>query len=485
MAEIRVRYAPSPTGQPHIGNIRTAFFNWLYARHHGGKFVVRVEDTDQERLVEGAYEGILEALEWLEIDWDEGPDKGGPYGPYLQSQRLNEYKDAANTLIVKGHAYYCFCDRERLSGLRKYQQDNKIDIKYDRKCLSLTQDQIQEKLSQKIDHVIRYKIPENIMIGVDDIVRDRVEWNTNLLDDFVLIKSDGFPTYHLANVVDDHLMQISHVLRAEEWLPSTPRHLLLYQSLGYEVPEFGHLPMILGPDKSKLSKRHGATSILEYRDLGYLPDAVINFMVLLGWSVDDHTEIINRQEMVRLFDLDRVGKPAAVFDIDKLNWMNGTYIRDMTDDELFAEVKSVCEYNYDSSIIQEHLSRLVAITPLIAPRIKYITDVPDMVSYILTKELPVDRDFIRSCKLSDPEIRTALSETIEYVGTELEFSPIVLETNMRNICEKLSQSPRKYFGLIRNVLTGKSATPPLFDIMGILGKTDTLQRLNYAFDLFK
>lgn len=485
MKDIRVRYAPSPTGQPHIGNIRTAFFNWLYARHHGGQFVVRVEDTDQERLVTGAYEGILEALKWLDIDWDEGPDKGGPYGPYLQSERLDSYQIAASTLMDKGMAYRCFCDRERLSALRKQQQEQKIDIKYDRTCLNLSAKEIQSKLDEGTSNVIRYKIPSDTKIILQDIIRDRVEWDTNLLDDFVLIKSDGFPTYHLANVVDDHGMRISHVLRAEEWLPSTPRHLLLYQSLGYPPPEFGHLPMILGPDRSKLSKRHGATSILEYRDLGYLPEAVINFMVLLGWSVDDHTEIISRSEMVKLFDLARVGKPAAVFDINKLDWMNGTYIRGLTDGELLAHVKSICEVDLGAQIVEQYSECLELMTPLIAPRLKYITDAPDMVSYMLSDHISVSKEFVQESKLSDEEISVALEETIDYLNSEMDFKKDILETNMRLICEKLTHSPRNYFGLIRNAITGRAATPPLFDIMEILGNEVTLLRLNSALDLFK
>ena len=485
MNDIRVRYAPSPTGQPHIGNIRTAFFNWLYARHNGGKFVVRIEDTDQERLVEGAYEGILEALSWLNIDWDEGPDKGGPFGPYLQSERLEVYNSAANILLTKGVGYYCFCDRDRLNNLRKQQQENKSDIKYDRKCLNLSNDEIEQNLSNNIPHVIRYKIPADNTIQLNDIVRDEVEWNTNLLDDFVLIKSDRFPTYHLANVVDDHSMNISHVLRAEEWLPSTPRHLLLYDALGYEPPQFGHLPMILGPDRSKLSKRHGATSILEYRDLGYLPEAVINFMVLLGWSIDDHTEIINRQEMVKLFDLGRVGKPAAVFDIDKLDWMNGNYIRDLSDEDLFEHVKHACIGEFGENIVDQYSDRLTKMTPLISPRMKYVTDAPDMVSYILTDNLSVEKEFIETCKLSSSDIAIALTATIKYVQEEIDFSKDTLESEMRIICGQLEYSPRNYFGLIRNVLTSRSATPPLFDIMEILGPRDTLSRLDNALKLFQ
>ena len=485
MTEVRVRYAPSPTGQPHIGNVRTAFFNWLYARNNGGKFIVRMEDTDQERLVEGAYEGIFDALKWLGIDWDEGPDIGGPYSPYMQSERLKIYDANVEVLLNSGHAYKCFCTRDRLTKLRKEQTDSKADIKYDRHCLSLTSTQIKEHINSGDTYVVRYRVPSSEIVVIDDIVRGQVEWNTDFLDDFVLVKSDGYPTYHLANVIDDHAMKISHVLRAEEWLPSTPRHVLLYQSLGYEMPKFGHLPMILGPDRSKLSKRHGATSILEYRDLGYLPSAVINFMVLLGWSIDDHTEIISVEDMVASFDLKRVGKPAEVFDIDKLNWMNGMYIRSLDNNDLLVAVKNVCIDAYKGRGILLDDEILAKITPLIAPRLKNLMDAPEMIEYFFTQEIDMNKDLISTVGMDDEEIYNALFMSRQYFLESSNFNKSILEVDLRDICTRLESSPRKYFGLLRNVLTGKSATPPLFDVIEILGKNVTLLRIDAALDLFK
>ena len=327
--EVRVRYAPSPTGMPHIGNIRTAMFNWLFARHHGGKFIVRIEDTDQERLVPGAVDGILDGLEWLDIDWDEGPRVGGDLGSYFQSERLPLYHAEAERLIQQGDAYRCYCTRERLTELRAEQERNKLALGYDGRCKHLSDSERRTLEGEGAPCVVRFSMPDTGITHLHDLIRDDVEWQNELVDDFVLLKSDGFPTYHLAVVTDDHHMGISHVLRAEEWLSSAPRHLQLYRALGYTPPEHGHLPMILGPDRAKLSKRHGATSILEYRDDGFLPDALRNFMVLLGWSLDDKTEVMPIETIIDNFTLDRVGKPAAIFDREKLSWMNGVYIRDM------------------------------------------------------------------------------------------------------------------------------------------------------------
>jgi glutamyl-tRNA synthetase len=348
---IRVRYAPSPTGHPHIGNIRTALFNWLFARNNGGDFIVRVEDTDQERLVPGAVDSILEGLDWLNIDWDEGPRIGGPYGSYFQSERLELNEEAANRLISQGDAYRCYCTKERLDEVRKERQSQKFDTSYDQHCRGLGKSELESLQQTDLKPVVRFAMPSEGITMVDDLIRGKVEWQNHLLDDFIILKSDGFPTYHLAVVVDDHCMDISHVLRAEEWLSSTPRHINLYRTLGFDPPKFGHLPMILGPDRSKLSKRHGATSILEYRDDGFLSDAVKNFMVLLGWSFDDHTEVMTNEFLVNNFELKRVGKPAAIFDIEKLQWMNGLYIRELTADQLVDTVMPFIHCNFSISNI--------------------------------------------------------------------------------------------------------------------------------------
>ncbi|MCX6000886.1 MAG: glutamate--tRNA ligase, partial [Chloroflexi bacterium] len=301
---VRVRYAPSPTGYPHIGNIRTALFNWLFARHAGGTFIIRIEDTDQARKVEGAQEAILDSLRWLGIDWDEGPEAGGSCGPYLQSNRLPLYQQHAQQLLNSGHAYECYCSAERLSQTRAAMAERKESIRtYDRHCRDLCPKERDRLKCQGVSPVIRFKVPLEGRTTFHDLVRGNIAFDNSELDDLVLLKSDGYPTYHLANVVDDHLMKITHVMRADEWLSSTPRHVLLYRAFHWEPPLYAHLPMILGPDKSKLSKRHGATSLLEYRDKGYLPEAVVNFLALLGWSLDDRTELFSRDELISHFSL--------------------------------------------------------------------------------------------------------------------------------------------------------------------------------------
>ncbi len=340
---VRTRFAPSPTGFPHVGNIRTALFAWLFARHNDGRFIVRIEDTDVARRVEGAVEAILDSLRWLGMDWDEGPEVGGEYGPYFQSQRLDLYREAAARLVSQGDAYHCYCSPQRLAEMRNDQMKRKQPIGYDRLCRELTAAEKAAKEADGIVPVVRFKMPLEGRTGFDDIIRGSVVFENSTLDDFVLLKSDGYPTYHLANVVDDHFMAISHVLRAEEWLSSVPRHVLLYRALGFEPPQFAHLPMLLGADRSKLSKWHGAVSVTEYRDQGYLPEAMVNFLALLGWSLDDKTEIFSRQELVANFTLDRISKTAAVFNHEKLDWMNGVFLRELSQDELIRKIMPLLE----------------------------------------------------------------------------------------------------------------------------------------------
>tara|TARA_B100000029_G_scaffold104732_3_gene95275 strand:- start:10976 stop:12421 length:1446 start_codon:yes stop_codon:yes gene_type:complete len=478
--QVRVRYAPSPTGHPHIGNIRTALFNWLFARRNNGKFIVRVEDTDQERLVPGAVDSILEGLQWLGIDWDEGPQVGGDFGSYYQSERLEHYSAAAETLIDTDHAYRCYCTRERLSELRDSQKANKQSIGYDGHCRSLSDTERNDLDSSGQSYVVRFKMPHDGMTSVNDIIRGEVEWQHHLLDDFVLLKSDGFPTYHLAVVVDDNLMHISHVLRAEEWLSSTPRHLLIYQALGFTPPKFGHLPMILGPDKSKLSKRHGATSILEYRDDGYLPDALKNFMVLLGWSLDDHSDVIPLETIQSEFSLDRVGKPASIFDIDRLQWMNGVYIRELSDDQLTDLMLPFITDN-TVSIDREYLLRVV---PLIKERIKTLVESKDITSYFFDTDVGCSKAQIIQKGMDASQTITALKNIISAVHKLDPFASGNIEEVLRTTCVESDLKPREFFGLIRSAVTGRDATPPLFELMEVLGKDSTLLRLEKALSLF-
>ena len=479
---VRVRYAPSPTGFPHIGNIRTALFNWLFARRNGGQFIVRVEDTDRQRLVPGAVDAILDGLEWLGIDWDEGPRVGGPYGPYLQSERLELYREAVDKLIAQGSAYRCFCTRERLDQVRKQQQAEQRSIGYDRRCRTLSAGERSDLEGEGAPSVVRFAMPVSGVTEVDDLIRGHVEWQNDLVDDFILLKSDGFPTYHLAVVVDDHLMEISHVLRAEEWLSSAPRHLQLYRALDYTPAQFGHLPMILGPDRAKLSKRHGATSILEYRDAGYLPEALENFMVLLGWSLDDHTDVMPLDVVRENFSLERVGKPAAIFDIERLDWMNGVYIRQLDAEALATAMLPFLERDLPAGLLPVEWDYLLRVVPLVRERLKLLADSAAMTSYFFADEL----DYASATLVQRGLDREGATNALERAGQRLagmeSFASRDLEQSLRALGEELGLRPREFFGALREALTARSATPSLFDVMEVLGRARVSARIEAAVD---
>jgi nondiscriminating glutamyl-tRNA synthetase len=340
MSENRVRFAPSPTGFLHVGGLRTALFNYLFASSIGGKTILRIEDTDQNRKVEGAVENLIDSLNWAGIKFDEGPHSGGEYGPYIQSERLDQYKKYSDQLLEQKDAYPCFCTEDDLKRMREEQLARKEDTRYDGRCRHLSEDEAKDKLDKGTPYVVRMKIDHSKEdYVVKDIVRGEVRFKSGQIDDQVLMKSDGYPTYHLANVVDDHLMKITHVIRGEEWLPSTPKHIQLYEYFGWEIPQFAHLPLLLNPDKSKLSKRQGDVATEDFRTKGFLPKALVNFVALLGWNTSDDQEIFALEEMQEKFSLERVGKAGAVFDIDKLKWMNQQYIRQMEADDLLKQLK--------------------------------------------------------------------------------------------------------------------------------------------------
>ncbi len=481
-APVRVRYAPSPTGNPHIGNIRTAMFNWLFARRNGGQFVVRVEDTDQGRITEGAVDHILDGLEWLGIDWDEGPRVGGPYGPYFQSERLQRYHEAAEVLIASGDAYRCYCAPERVAELRKEQARNKQRQGYDSHCRYLADAERRVKDAEGTPSVLRFAMPQTGVTSVEDTIRGHVEWQNDLTDDFVLVKSDGFPTYHMAVVVDDHAMAISHVLRAEEWLPSTPRHVQLYRALGLEMPTFGHLPMILGSDRAKLSKRHGATSLMEYRDDGFLPEALINFMALLGWSLDGETEVMTADTIRDNFTLERVGKPAAIFDLDKLQWMNGVYIRQTDDADLADRILPFLERAYPTTLLPIDRDYLLRIIPLVRERLKTLVDAPDMLSYFFEETLEYEPASVvqRSMDPEGAHVAIARAQSDLASVPDAEFHHENLENILRASGQDLELSGRQFFGALRSAITGRTATPPLFEMMEVMGRERVLQRLESA-----
>lgn len=482
---VRVRYAPSPTGIPHVGNIRTALFNWLFARHEGGSFIVRLEDTDQARYMEGAEQAIFDSLSWLGLDFDEGPDPAdtsrdiGDHGPYVQSRRTETYLRYVEQLIDGGHAYRCYCSPERLEQVRKEMRSRKLPPKYDRHCRDLSGDERREKELAGEPSVVRFKTPLEGQTAIHDLIRGDITFENGTLDDFVLLKSDGFPVYHLANVVDDHLMEITHVLRGDEWVSSTPRHVLLYGAFGWRPPLFAHLPVILGTDRSKLSKRHGDTSVLQLRDGGYLPEALLNFLGLLGWSLDDHTEIIDRETFVRHFSLDRVLANPAVFNFDKLEWMNGVYIREkLSEGELAERLAPYLENEVGSPVDRELLARIV---PLIRERIKLLSDAVDMAGFFFVDgELTYDAATLVGKKLDAATAARALAAILDAVRESDVWGHESLEAVIRPLADALGLKAGDLFGVIRVAVTGRTAAPPLFETMELLGRERCLERLESA-----
>ena len=479
MTKVRVRYAPSPTGDPHVGNLRTALFNWLLARRHGGAFVLRVEDTDQDRKQEGSLEKILESLRWLGLDWDEGPETGGPYAPYFQSQRLELYRAESERLVENGAAYHCYCTVEELARRRKEQQQAGLRGGYNGACRELTNSQRKSYEAAGTDSVVRFAMPQSGETQVDDLVRGHVSWGNDTQEDFVIIKSDRFPTYHMASVVDDHAMDITHVMRAEEWLPSVPRHVRLYEALGYEPPLFAHLPMIHGPDHAKLSKRHGAASLLEYRDMGYLPHAMINFMALLGWALDDKTDLMSVQTLTDNFSIDRINKSAAIFDMERLQWMNGHYIREMDVSDLADSMAPFVEKEL-GPVNRELLDR---VTPLVQERMKTLDEAPYRVAYFFNDVEFEDGEFDRSLGFEGAE--DALKRASDLLSSTEPYRASMLETELRALGEDLGLSGRKFFGALRAALTGRKATPPLFDMMEVLGRDICIRRIDSALELLR
>jgi glutamyl-tRNA synthetase len=483
---VRVRYAPSPTGEPHVGNIRTALFNWLFARHEGGSFVLRIEDTDQTRLVPGALEKVLESLRWLGLEWDEGPEAGGAYGPYFQSERLEIYHKYADQLLEGGWAYLCYCTPERLEALRTEQARLKQPPRYDRHCRDLSDAERRQREERGVKAVVRFKTPLDGSTSFSDLVRGDVTFENATLDDFIIIKSDRYPTYHLASVVDDHLMEISHVLRAEEWLPSTPRHLLLYQALGWQPPLFAHLPMLLGKDRSKLSKRHGATSVLDYAEQGYLPEAMFNFLGLLGWSLDDHTEIISREQFVQHFSLERIVKSAAIFDLDKLTWMNGVYMRSLPPERLAALVRGRLERDLPPDVPRPLDERyILRMVPLIRERVKRLDDLKRFAEFFfLGDDLGYSvSDLLGKAFAGRPkDAALALGAARERLAPLPSWDEGSLEGALRPLADELSLKAGDLFMLIRVAVTGGPVAPPLFQSMAVLGRERCLARLSRALD---
>ncbi len=485
---VRVRFAPSPTGNLHIGGARTALYNWLFARHTGGKFILRIEDTDRSRFRPDALNDLLQGLRWLQLEWDEGPEVGGSYGPYIQSERLPLYQEYANRLLAKGAAYRCFCPPERLQALRESQRRRGEPPGYDRACRELTQRQIAEYEAQGASSVIRLRVPEEGQTTFRDLVRGDITVDNRGLDDLVLVKSDGYPTYHMASIVDDHLMEISHVLRGDEWIPSTPRHVLLYQAFDWDPPQFAHLPVILSPTgKGKLSKRKERgpggeeymVMVHEFQQAGYLPEAMVNFLALVGWSYDEVTEVFSREKAIAAFELERINKSPSVFSYDKLNWMNGVYIRQLAPEDLAGRLMPVLARR---GMVADATTAL-EVAGLVQERITTLNDAPDLVDYAFAETLSYDPALLVQKKMSQEDTVRALEASRHTLAEVPSFDPEVLESALRALAGTLGLKAGQLFGTIRVAVTGKTVAPPLFGTLRLVGRERVLARLRQAHEL--
>jgi glutamyl-tRNA synthetase len=480
---VRVRFAPSPTGRPHVGGIRTAMFNWLLARHSGGSFVLRIEDTDVTRKVEGAVEYIMEGLKWLGLDWDEGPDVGGDYGPYYQSQRLHLYREAAEKLVAQGDAYYCYCSPERLEEMRQEQAARKEPPGYDRSCRELDPQERANLEASGITPVVRFKVPLEGRTGFSDLIFGDVVFENSSIDDFVMLKSDGYPTYHLANVVDDHAMAISHVIRGEEWISSTPKHILMYRALGFTPPQYVHHPLIIGPDRTKLSKRHGDVSILEFRNNGYLPETMLNFIGLIGWSLDDKTELMTRQQMIDNFSLERISKTGAVFNREKLEWMNGIYIRNLDPEDFVQRSLPFLEKGLPASVKRPlDIGYVRRVMPLVQERARTLKELPELVEFFFADKLEYAPEMLVVKNMTLELTIMALEESLKHLQDIPSFDEESLENMLRPLAVELMLKTGQLFGTLRSAVTGRTATPPLFQTMVVLGHQVCLDRIRIALD---
>ncbi len=521
--EVRVRYAPSPTGLQHIGGVRTALFNYLFARSRGGKFILRLEDTDRTRFDEKYVQNLYDTMKWLGIDWDEGGSKGGDFGPYVQSERFELYKKYAQELVEKGEAYYCFCDSERLERIRKIQTENKMPPGYDRNCRHLTPEEIKANLDAGKPYVIRLKVPlEGETRFHDHLLGDIIWKNEDISPDPILLKTDGFPTYHLANIVDDHLMQVSHVMRAQEWIPSTPLHVQMYRAFGWNHPEFCHLPMVNGSDGKKLSKRHGSTSLNEFRARGYLPQAIVNYVALLGCSYEEGKDLYTLEELASNFRLEHLNKAPAVFDYKKLEWYNGQYIRAMSDEELYTwtlpfitgtgdatleinpenpQPKPKVGPEYSGVALGENgepycvdttmnlssddvKASLMKVMPLIKERLHFLSDAAEMVHFLFTEPKGLLKEEIIPKKLDEAKTREVLENAKEFVSVIFEKGHDGAEEFAKQKASDLGIKLGDFMMPIRMAVTGSRVSPPLIGSIQILGKEKALSRLEYALSLF-
>ncbi|MDP1932479.1 MAG: glutamate--tRNA ligase [Gammaproteobacteria bacterium] len=474
MQKVRTRIAPSPTGDPHVGTAYIALFNRCFAHQHGGEFILRIEDTDQLRSTAKSEKDILDALNWLGLSWSEGPDIGGRCAPYRQSQRSALYSSEILKLLDSGHAFPCFCTTDRLQELRTRQMENKISVGYDGHCLTLTEEQVAQKLSSGVEHVIRMRVPESGDCVFNDMLRGEIRINWQQIDMQVLIKSDGLPTYHFANVVDDHYMEISHVIRGEEWINSTPKHLLLYQYFGWETPIYCHMPLLRNTDKSKLSKRKNPTSIGYYRDMGYLPQAVVNYLGMMGWTMPDGSEMFSVEEMTTNFDLSRVSLGGPVFDIAKLDWLNGKYIRETLSDDDFLQQFANWAFRPD---------RVSGVIPLVKNRVERFSDVVPLAGFFLCGLPELNETSFDNKKVNMDECRKILQLTLWQLESLHEFNRTAIESSCVSIAAHLGIKIRDFLLPLFVAISGKEISTSVIDSISILGLDITRARIRHAINV--
>lgn len=481
---VRVRFAPSPTGPFHIGGARTALFNWLFARHHGGAFILRVEDTDQKRYDPQALDDMLKGLRWLGLDWDEGPEVGGDYGPYFQTQRADLYRKWADWLVAQGHAYHCYCSPQRLAQMRQEQRERGESIGYDRRCRHLSAAERAEREAAGEAPVIRLAMPTDGTTSFVDLIRGEITVENRTQDDLVLLKSDGLPTYHLANVVDDHFMEISHILRADEWIPTAPRHVRLYDAFGWHMPAIAHMPIILDPTgKGKISKRKKQVGdtvyyvlVHEFQEAGYLPEAMFNFLARIGWGLDAETEVFSPEEAIAHFDLGSVNPAPASPPYGKLDWLNGVYIRGLPTDELARRIYPVLQ----GAGLEVEPVTLQAITPLIQERIKTLHDAIALTDFFFEGEIAYEPQALIGKKMDAAGSLAALGRARATLADLPSFDEETIEAALRTLVGEMGLKAGQLFGIIRVATTGKKVAPPLFGTLAVLGRERSLARLALA-----
>ena len=471
---VRTRIAPSPTGDPHVGTAYIALFNFCFARQHGGQFILRIEDTDQMRSTPESERMILDTLRWLGLDWDEGPDVGGPHGPYRQSERMELYREHAMRLVEQGDAFYCFATAEELDEMRREQMARGETPKYDGRGLHLSQEEVRSRLASGTPHVIRMKVPEEGVCTFRDRLRGAIEIPWSQVDMQVLLKADGMPTYHLANVVDDRLMGITHVIRGEEWINSAPKHQLLYRYFGWDMPELCHMPLLRNPDKSKLSKRKNPTSISFYQAMGYLPEAVLNYLGRMGWSMPDEEEKFSLAQMIASFDIDNVHLGGPVFDREKLDWLNGRWIREDLDDDQFADRVAEWALNRDN---------LLRVIPLIRGRVEKFTDIAPLTTFLFSGFPPLTTESFVHGKLEADTVQRILQFSSWRLDGLRHWSRDELYAELSQIASHLELKLKDFLAPLFVAVAGSSSAPPLFDAMAILGPDMVRARVRHALDV--